>query len=178
MGNNDTLEQLEAAREYTVELEETNAGLAAVIEQAKALHWANESLPGRIDCGGCFAPWPCKTARALEVADTEAALTAWHAKQHEGEEFILIGNNLAVTVNKCTCGSPLGVYPHEPYCGVEKIGELDLAENDAKVTAAERERCAQIAASEESPFHHVLDTEAFWRAQSVIAAAIRGGEGS
>lgn len=166
MGNNDTLEQLEAAREYAIELEATNARLAAVIEAAKAeLTFAAFGVTrGTLDI--------------LTSADSAAALDAWHAKQHDREEFVLVGDNLCVTVDKCTCGSPLGVYPHEPYCGVEKIGELDLAENDAKVTAAERERCAQIAASEESPFHHVLDTEAFWRAQSVISAAIRGGEGS
>lgn len=39
-------------------------------------------------------------------------------------QFEVVGDWLAERADSCTCGSPLGIYPHEQYCGLEPVAQL------------------------------------------------------
>ena len=49
------------------------------------------------------------------------------------DKFVIIGDWLCETCDGCTCGTPGGFYPHEQYCGVQNLIEVDrlLDEHEA-----------------------------------------------
>lgn len=57
----------------------------------------------------------------------------------EKAKYEIVGDYLVEVVGGCTCGSG-GLYPHEPYCGVEPIGAIESLLEAALGTSTLRER--------------------------------------
>ncbi|ANJ26799.1 hypothetical protein [Agromyces aureus] len=112
------------------------ARLAAVVEHAKEIVGdpAPEYMPGSEYARRVFALRPL-----LAAAGTDAALTAWHAKQHEGETIALEGDFITVTVDKCTCcgADQYGHSAHEPHCGTEPLQNVADAVREVRAKALE-----------------------------------------
>lgn len=56
------------------------------------------------------------------------------------EKYVVIAGWLCETYNGCTCGTPGGSYPHEQYCGVENIIEVERLLDERAALTAEVER--------------------------------------
>lgn len=46
-------------------------------------------------------------------------------EQPQETKFVVVGDSLCVEVNTCTCGSYSNLYPHEQYCGIEQVVQMD-----------------------------------------------------
>lgn len=61
------------------------------------------------------------SAHSVKDQFAERLLRTLDALQNSPEGWRLSGTWLVEEVGGCTCGSPLGPYPHEPNCGLEPV---------------------------------------------------------
>ena len=46
-------------------------------------------------------------------------------EQPEVTKFVVVGDYLCEEMGGCTCGSYSNLYPHEQYCGIEPVVDMD-----------------------------------------------------
>jgi hypothetical protein len=61
------------------------------------------------------------------------------------EKYAIVGDWLCVETGTCTCGTPMSSYPHEQYCGIENLTQIDnLLEEHERLKADNDQMSATI----------------------------------